>query len=228
MTDHRLDLLQEPRQELGLPPAPPEQGSPRQNLIKGGVVAGGLLLLLLLTSLLLRWRNAVQRQRVAELEPVEVRVRGTEARLRALRRETDGLRSSSQGLARALVSVRSGSVLLEQMRLVAPRGVQLTDVSEASDALAFQGRSSDPDSFKRINAFELALAELPGFQPSEVAVQRVERKPLSGQPAITEALFNLRAGFDSTHVPSEAELKTYGADGMARRRAILADIGLLP
>ncbi|QEY32806.1 hypothetical protein EVJ50_11760 [Synechococcus sp. RSCCF101] len=163
---------------------------------------------------------------------MEARLKRARGELNRTREQTDGLRASSEGLARALVEVRSGSALLAQLTRVAPRGVQFLTVQEIDEALTFEGRANDPDAFGRINVLELALADLPDVRAEQVAIEKVERVPLpdppEGSPIVNEVTFSLKAPLKLDYIPSIEELRELDADGMARRRAVLSEIGLLP
>ena len=97
---------------------------------------------------------------VDRLQPIEVRVQNANQRLTSINSKTKALENDSSRISAQLISVRSGSAFLQQLRQVTPDGVQLTNVSVFSDQVSLTGlaRSSQTiGSFVRINALAKAL-----------------------------------------------------------------------
>ena len=208
------DLLQERRAELGLQPEPGAIQPARDLLLKGGAL--GLTLLLLSVGAwiwLMRQADTLEAE-VERLQPVEMRLQSAQQRLKAMTTKTKALESETSRITSQLVSIRSGSAFLQQLRLVTPEGVQLTSVSALPQQLSITGiaRGSDAiGSFARINALALNLESLSDI-PDEGA--RVEQAK-TDDAGSTE--FSLTAAIDSSVRASPAELRALGAEGLARR-----------
>jgi len=208
------DLLQERRAELGLQPEPVAIQPARDLLLKGGAL--GLTLLLLSVGAwvwLLRQADTLEAE-VERLQPVEVRLQSAQQRLKAMTTKTKALESETSRITSQLVSIRSGSAFLQQLRLVTPEGVQLTSVSALPQQLSITGiaRSSDAiGSFARINALALNLESLPDIPDEGATVEQAK----TNDAGSTE--FSLTAAIDSSVRASPAELRSLGAEGLARR-----------
>ena len=220
--DH-ADLLRERRRELGLPSAPTTLLPARRLLLIGSSVGGVLLGLSVLLLLWLRLEKAQLDQQVAQLLPIEQRVNSARQRLQAIRQRTKALTADTSRLASQLVSVRSGSAFLEQLRRVTPEGVQLLSVSVQPKKLMLSGLAefeAGAGAFERINALALNLEALPAVPLEGVTVEKVN----TDDAGIAE--FNLRVAIDAAVKVSPEELQQLGADGLARRYQFLVERGI--
>ena len=208
------DLLQERRAELGLQPEPVAIQPARDLLLKGGAL--GLTLLLLSVGAwiwLMRQADTLEAE-VERLQPVEMRLQSAQQRLKAMTTKTKALESETSRITSQLVSIRSGSAFLQQLRLVTPEGVQLKSVSALPQQLSISGiaRGSDAiGSFARINALALNLESLPDIPDEGATVEQAK----TDDAGSTE--FSLTAAIDSSVRASPAELRSLGAEGLARR-----------
>lgn len=218
-----VDLLLERRLELGLPASPAPLQPARQLLIRGSALGLLLGLISLAAMVWMQRQEAALQEQIATLEPVEVRVQGAGRRLKSLRTSTKTLITETKRITAQLVSVRSGSAFLEQLRRVTPDGVQLVSVSVQPSLIAINGQalgSPTVGSFERINALALNLEALPEV-PFEGATIEKASTDANG---LTE--FRLSVAFDGSVRTSPAELRALGADGLARRYEYLREQGL--
>lgn len=235
-----LDLLRERRIQLGLPE--PDTSDPLVPLLKGAVLGGALVGVALLASGLML---ALQRSAVAELErlaPVQARFDALQAQIKAQQRRRLEIEKASADLASALVAVRSGSALMEDLRRRTPQGVQLSAVRVEGEQLRLKGLASDPGAFARINALQLALMRSPLLEPGRVVLIKASREAGTSQPGPAApsdsassasavpgpVLFELTARFRPAGGGADlATLRSLGADGMAARLQTLLRAGVL-
>ena len=232
MTAGDLDLLRERRAQLGIPE--PDTTTPLVPLLKGSVLGGALVGLALLASGLMVVLN---RSTVAELErlaPVQGRFDALQAQIKAERSRRLAIQKASTDLAQALVAVRSGSALMEDLRRRAPQGVQLTEARVAGDQLRLKGLASDPGAFARINALQLDLQRSLLFDPKKVVLLKANREEPKNQPdpvtpmPVASVFFEITVGFRPPAGGSDqATLRSLGANGMATRLQKLQRAGVI-
>lgn len=235
MTVSDLDLLRERRAQLGLPE--PDTSDPLVPLLKGAVLGGALVGLALLASGVMVLLNRSTAAEVERLTPVQGRFDALQARIKAERSQRLAIEKASTDLAQALVAVRSGSALMEDLRRRAPQGVQFTEARVEGDQLRIKGLSADPGAFARINALQLDLQRSPLFAPRKVQLIKANREePKSEDEAkrlhqVFGALpvqFELTAAFRSRGAASDlATLQALNAQGMATRLRQLQRQGVL-
>ena len=208
-----VDLLEERRAELGVPSETDVIVPARDLLLQGGLAGLALLMLSLGAWLWLMRQADTLKRDVDRLQPVEVRVQAANQRLTSINSKTKALENDSSRIAQ-LVSIRSGSAFLQQLRQVTPDGVQLTNVSVLPDQISFTGlaRSSQTiGSFARINALALNLEALPGVPDQGARVEEAS----TDDDGLTE--FAMSVAVDPSVRASPAELRELGAEGLARR-----------
>ena len=217
------DLLRERRRELDLP-AGPEPLRPARRLLMIGSAGGALLLLLSVLALVwLQFQKGALEQQVTALEPIEQRVNRARQRLQSLRQRTKDVTGNTTRLASQLVSIRSGSAFLEQLRRVTPAGLQLLSVSVQPNQLILSGvaeSEGDTGAFERINALALNLEALPAVPLEGVTVEKVNTDDAG------LADFNMRVAIDAAVQVSPEALEQLGADGLARRYQLLVERGV--
>lgn len=236
----QLDLLRQRRLELGLPPESPPLVAAGRLLLAGGVVGVGVVALAGATWLAVQLRQVYVEARIRELGAVPAQVKDLEQRLKAAQSQLSQIKTSTEGLAKGLVAVSSGSALVAQLSEVTPEGVQLTEATVAgslpNQALTLKGNAADPEAFRRINAIQLLLAYSPLFKPDGVALVKAIRgtPPTAADPKQVAAVlapvdFEMKAPFQALPAVAQLrELKRLGAEGMARRLETLQKEGLLP
>lgn len=231
-----LDLLRERRAELGLPE--PVPGLRARQLRRGALIGACLLaasLGLLALSILREQSFVDQRQSLVPQETSATQLEGELNRERLRRRK---LERANRALVQALVSLDSGSALLQALVLVTPAQVQLTDVRVEGESLSLKGLAADPQAYGRINALVLALKRLPLFQASRVVLRKASRLegPAPGAAATAPpagvsrpVTFEIQAGFAPRNgVADLATLQQLQADGLLSRLRVLQQQGVQP
>ena len=236
MTVSDLDLLRERRAQLGLPE--PDTSDPLVPLLKGAVLGGALVGLALLASGVMVLLNRSMAAEVERLTPVQGRFDALQARIKAERSQRLAIEKASTDLAQALVAVRSGSALMEDLRRRVPQGVQFTEARVEGDQLRIKGLSADPGAFVRINALELDLRRSPLFIANNVELIKANRFESKNEEELKKKVaifgmvpveFELVAGFRPRGSAQDlVTLKALGADGMAQRLQMLQREGVLP
>lgn len=217
-----VDLLDERRAELGVAPEPVVIEPARDLLLKGGFVGLAALILCSAAWFWLMHQAESLQSEVDRLQPVEARLQGANQRLTSIKAKTKALENDSARISAQLVSVRSGSAFLQQLRQVTPDGVQLTSVSVLPDQVAITGlaRSSQATgAFARINALALNLESLPAVPDQGARVDQASTE----EDGSTE--FSMSVAIDSSVRASPAELRALGAEGLARRYELLRQKG---
>ena len=209
-----VDLLKERRAELGVPSEPAVIVPARDLLLKGGGAGLAMLMLCLGAWLWLMRQADTLQSDVDLLQPVEVRIQTANQRLTSINAKTKALEDESSRISAQLVSIRSGSAFLQQLRQVTPDGVQLTNVSVLPDQVSLTGlaRSSQTTgSFARINALALNLEALPAVPDQGAVVDEAS----TDDDGLTE--FVMSVAIDPSVRASPAELRALGAEGLALR-----------
>ena len=218
-----LDLLRHRRVQRGLPPDP-APSAPAGPLLRRGL-ALGLVPVLAVSGIALalqtrRWQLAAQgevlREVPAQRQALETRVQQARRRLRQLERSTEGL-------ARGIVAVQSGSALLTDVMRLTPAGVQIAALQVQGELLQLKGVAVDPEAFRRVNGLQLLLARSPLFQADGVTVLKLSRD----KPADPLG-WELTARFALLQPQQQASvLASLQADGLARRLQLLQRAGVL-
>jgi len=182
-----------------------------------------LSLLLLLVAL--GWRQQQVNAALANLAGIKLQVQTLETRVGRVRRAKAQLQRSSEGLAKGLVGVSSGSALLAQLSAVTPAGVQLTEVRSQNSGLLLKGVAVDPQAFRRVNGLSLLLSQSPLFDAESVQVVKLQRDGASGGPVDWE----LSARFAALAPDQQlAVLQALQADGLVQRLRLMQSKGVLP
>jgi len=180
----------------------------------------GLVLVVVVVGLQVvkQMREQSLQSELAGLQPLEQqlkrlrsRLKNTDVRLKTL--ETDTARIASQ-----LVSIRSGSAFLEQLKRTTPSDVRLKSVTVLPDKVSFQGLAevhAGSDGLQSINAFMLNLNDLPAVPVEGARLQQAIKE--SGQVVG----FNLDVRVDPAVKPTAEQLIELGSVGMARRLMVL-------
>jgi Tfp pilus assembly PilM family ATPase/Tfp pilus assembly protein PilN len=231
-----LDLLRERRAELGLAePVPGETG----RLLRRGSLIGASLLGVSLAALSLTAvrESGLGGQRQA-LQGLEASATELESALNQERLSRRRLEQANRALVSALVSLDSGSALLQALVLVTPAQVQLTEARVEGDGLSLKGLAADPQAYGRINALVLAIQQMPLFEASKVVLRKASRPEAAAaagaaSPAVggepTPVAFEIQAGFAPRNGVSDlATLQQLQADGLLRRLRVLQQQGVQP
>lgn len=232
MTFSDLDLLRERRVQLGQPE--PDTSAPLLPLFQGAVLGGALVGAALLAAGLMVWLNRSTTAEVARLSQIQGRFDALQARIQAERTQRQAIEKASTDLARALVAVRSGSALMEDLRRRTPQGVQLTDARVEADTLRLKGQAFDPRAFERINALQLGLQRSPLLAPPSIRLIKASREEAKApsQPGAPTPVPPVSFELSATFLPRArgtdlSTLRQLGADGMAARLLQLQREGVL-
>lgn len=221
--DSDRDLLRQRRLERGLSPQADPLQPARVLLMRGTALGAGLLVAVLAGCLWIELRRGQVNQALQGAQAIAAQVKNLESQAQGRRRELSVFNRHSEGLAKGLVAVSSGSALLAQLMAITPAGVQLTDVQVKSMDLSLKGLASDPQAFRRVNALSLSMARSPMFEPASIKVVKLSRtdaEPVAWQ--ITAKAASLSAA------QQLQLLQQLGAEGLVRRLQILQRAGLLP
>ena len=216
-----LDLLRPRRLELGLPVEPLPLRSLLRLWLPSGIAGLALVIVVLGLQVSRQMREQSLQAELAGLQPLEQqikrwrsRLKNTEVRLKTL--EVDTARIASQ-----LVSIRSGSAFLEQLKRTTPSELRLQSVTVQPSTVRFQGlaqANASSDGLQRINAFMLNLNDLPAVPQEGARLQRANRE------SEQVVRFSLDVGVDSAVTPAVEQLIELGSVGMARRLMLLNEL----
>ena len=217
------DLLRQRRIELGLPAASPPL-RPAWVVLGMGAGIGAVVVLIVLTVYwqLLNREQELQ-QMLARLTPLEQRVAKARSRLKKSTTSAAKLEQDTAKITAQLVSVRSGSAFLEQLRRTTPVGVSLQSVAVQPAQLRMNGLAyskGNAGGLEQINAFTINLESLPAV-PRESAV--VQKAQAGDGNSIT---FSLQIGIDLSVKSTVKQLRDLSADGLAARFEFLQKQGL--
>ena len=208
------DLLRQRRVELGLPASPPPL---RPALAYVGMVSG-LGAVLLAAFLLVYWqllnREQTLQQTLDRSSQIEQRVAMARSRIRQTASSAKQLEQATEKITTQLVSLRSGSAFLEQLRRVTPAGISLQAVVVQPVQLRISGLAHPngrAGGFEQINAFTLNLESLPAVPRESGFVQKAQG--IDGD----SINFRLQVGIDPSMKPTPQQLRDLGADGLATR-----------
>jgi type IV pilus assembly protein PilN len=237
MTPEVLDVLREKRRAMGQSSLLPDLAVRRQNLLLGAVIGASLVGVTALITTGLALRMVFLKAQVAQLENVEIEVTNLRNRLKGQQARVDRLKTMNKELSRSLTTVQASSVLLSELQVRTPDGIQLTSASAQNSRLVLKGRAIEPDAFTRINALELDLRNSPLLQADKVTVEKAERiqpdqrrsPSTRGGPFISPVEFEITGPFASL-TPAEqlSLLRRHGSAGMESRLQLLQKEGLLP
>jgi type IV pilus assembly protein PilN len=160
---------------------------------------------------------------VARLTPLEQRVAKARSRLQKATTSAAKLEQDTAKITAQLVSVRSGSAFLEQLRRVTPMGVSLQSVEVRPIQLRMNGLAFSNGSaggLEQINAFTINLESLPAVPMESAVVQKAEAGDGDSMN------FSLQIGIDPSVKSTVKQLRELGADGLAARFEFLQKQGL--
>jgi len=218
-----LDLLRQRRESLGL--ERPRVVPVRELLWRGGLIGAvvPVLLFLLATFLFVQDRQLAQRQN--RLEPAAAEHDRVNRALVAATRELEQSRSTNSAIAKAMADVRSSSAVLEEVRQLIPESISLDRLSVKGNNLEVSGSVGQPNGLRLLNALLLRLSASGFFAPEQVMLVKAD---VTGRAEESKLRFSLRAGFAvDAAVAMRTSLPHLGAEGMARRMAVLVREGLV-
>ena len=213
-----FDLLRPRRLELGLPVDPPPMHSLLKLLLPSGIA--GLALVVVVLGL--QFSKGLEEQslqaELAALQPLEQQITRLRSRLQSTDVQLKTLEKQTAATASQLVSVRSGSAFLEQLKRITPLEVRLQSVTVQPNNVSFQGlaqANASGNGLQRINAFMLNINDLPTVPQEGVRLQQAykESEQVVG--------FTLDVRVDPAVKPTAEQLIELGSVGMARRLMLL-------
>ena len=217
MSERQLDLLRDRRVELGLSPQPSRLRSARSLLLIGGSVGCFVSVIMILIAFLLQTRENILQDEVNRLQPVEQRTQVLQGRLKRASTVSKKLDAETRSIVAQLVSVRAGSAFLEQLRSVTPQGVEMQNISVSSQQIRVEGITQMPGGLVKINSLMLNFQELPEVPEGGATV----RKAVADDDGFVE--FSLTVDVDPSVKSTKEQLEALGADGLARRYAMLQE-----
>ena len=218
---HGLDLLRPRRVELGLSVNPPPLLPLWRLLLPTGIAAFALVIVVLGLQVLRQMREQSLQAELAGLQPLEQQITQLRSRLKSTDVQLKALEKDTAGIASQLVSIRSGSAFLEQLKRTTPAEVRLQSVTVLPDKVNVQGLAqadAGSDGLQRINAFMLNLNDLPAV-PDEGA--RLQQANKESEQVVG---FTLDVRVDPAVKPTAEQLIELGSVGMARRLRVLEEL----
>ena len=222
LTEPGLDLLRPRRKELGLPLKPSPLRSLQSLMLPAAAVGGGLIAVLVVLQGLALMREAGLQRELERWQPVELQMNRLKEGIQRTHERAKSLESDTEAIAARLVSIRSGSAFLAQLRRATPGAVRLQSVAVQPVQLRLKGLAQGSGSTKgwqQINALMLNLEALPAVpeEGAQLQVAKAEQGRLVG--------FNLDVQLDPSVKPTPEQLLDLGATGLARRLLLLRRLG---
>lgn len=218
-----LDLLRQRRERFGL--QRPKVVPVRELLWRGGMIGAvaPVLLLLVVLFLFVQDRRLAQRQR--GLEPVGAEHDRVDQALIEATKTLQQSRSTNSAIATAMADIRSSSAVLTEVRQLVPELIALDQLEVDGNVLEISGSAQQPNGLRLVNALLLRLSASGFFAPESVKLLQAD---VAGSADLETLRFSLSASFatDATLV-MRPSLPRLGAQGMARRMAVLVQEGLV-
>jgi len=216
-----IDLLRPRRVELGLPVDPPPIRSLLRLLLPSGIAAFVLVVVVAGLQFSKLRREQFLKAQLADLQPLEQQI----TRLRSRHKSTDAqlktLESDTARIASQLVSIRSGSAFLEQLKRTTPLDVRLQSVTVQPGKVSVEGlaqANAGGDGLQRINAFLLNLNDLPAVPEEGAKLQQASKESKQ------IVAFSLDVRVDPDVKPTAEQLIELGSLGMSRRLMLLKQL----
>ena len=218
-----LDLLRQRRQRLGL--ERPKVVPVRELLWRGGLIGAVAPVLLLLAVLFLVVQDRQLAQRQKRLEPLAAEHDRVDRALIKATQKLEQSRSTNAAIAQAMADVRSSSGLLAEISRLVPESIALDRLAVRGNALEVSGSAEQPNGLRLVNALLLRLSSSGFFAREQVVLSKAD---VVGQAEQAQLRFSLKTGFaPDAALAMRTSLSRLGADGMARRMAVLEREGLL-
>ena len=218
-----LDLLRQRRERFGL--ESPRVVPVRELLWRGGLIGAVVPLLLLLVALFLVLQERQLSQRQRYLEPIAAEHDRVDQALIEATTMLEKSRATNSAIAKAMADVRSSSAVLAEVRRLVPETIVLDRLVLKSNALEISGSANQPNGLRLVNALLLRLSASGFFAPKRVELLQAV---VSSQAEQATLRFSLSAGFVAdAGLVTRNSLPLLGAEGMARRMAVLVQEGLV-
>ena len=128
------------------------------------------------------------------------------------------LEKDTAGIASQLVSIRSGSAFLEQLKRTTPLDLRIQSVTVQPSRVMVQGlaqSNASGDGLHHVNAFMLNLNDLPAVPEEGAQLQKANKE------SEQIVAFTLDVRVDPAVKPTSEQLIELGSVGMARRLMLL-------
>ena len=218
-----LDLLRQRRERFEL--ERPKVIPVRELLWRGGLIGalGPLLLLLVVLFLFVQERRLTAQQK--RLEPIAAHHDRVDRALIESTQMLEKSRSTNSAIAKAMADVRSSSALLAEVRQLVPESIALDRFKVKGNVLEISGSAQQPNGLRLVNALLLRLSASGFFAPEQV---KLSKASVAGNAEQAKLKFSVSAGFAANAaVAMRRSLPRLGAEGMARRMAVLEREGLV-
>ena len=218
-----LDLLRPRRQELGLPPNPPPLRSVQRLVLPAAALGITLVGVVMGVQGLALMREAALQRELDRWRPMELQMNRFKAETQRTQERAKTLEADTAGIAARLVSIRSGSALLEQLRRSMPETVRLQSVAVQPAQLRMKGLAQGhgaTEGWQQINALMLNLEALSVVPEDGPQLQKAKAE----QGGLVS--FNLDVQLDPAIKPTPEQLRDLGATGLARRLLLLRQLGV--
>ena len=218
-----LDLLRPRRQELGLPPNAPSLRSVQRLVLPAAALGITLVGVVMGVQGLALMREAALQRELDRWQPMELQMNRLREGMQRTQERAKTLEVDTAGIAARLVSIRSGSAVLEQLRRSMPETVRLQSVVIQPAQLRIQGLAQGhaaTEGWQQINALMLNLEALPVVPEDGVQLQKAKAE----QDDLVS--FNLDVRLDPAIKPTPEQLRDLGATGLARRLLLLRQLGV--
>ena len=218
-----LDLLRQRRERFEL--ERPKVIPVRELLWRGGLIGalGPLLLLLVVLFLFVQERRLMAQQK--RLEPIAAHHDRVDQALIESTQMLEKIRSTNSAIAKAMADVRSSSALLAEVRQLVPESIALDRFKVKGNVLEISGSAQQPNGLRLVNALLLRLSASGFFAPEQVKLSKAH---VAGNAEQAKLKFSVSAGFAANAaVAMRRSLPRLGAEGMARRMAVLEREGLV-
>jgi Tfp pilus assembly protein PilN len=218
-----LDLLRQRRERFEV--ERPRVIPVRELLWRGGLIAAVVPLLLLLVVLFLFVQERQLTQQKKRLEPIAAEHDRVDQALIEATQMLEKSRSTNSAIAKAMADVRSSSALLAEVRQLVPESIALDRLVVKGNFLEISGFAQQPSGLRLVNALMLRLSASGFFDPEKV---KLSKASVAAQAEQAQLQFSLDAGFAAdAAVAMRRYLPRLGAEGMARRMAVLEREGLV-
>ena len=215
---HGLDLLRPRRVELGLPVNPPPLLPLWRLLLPTGIAAFALVIVVVGLQVLRQMREQSLQAELAGLQPLEQQITQLRSRLKSTDVQLKALEKDTAGIASQLVSIRSGSAFLEQLKRTTPLDLRIQSVTVQPSRVMVQGlaqSNASGDGLHHVNAFMLNLNDLPAVPEEGAQLQKANKE------SEQIVAFTLDVRVDPAVKPTSDQLIELGSVGMARRLMLL-------
>ena len=215
---HGFDLLRPRRVELGLPVNPPPLLPLWRLLLPTGIAAFALVIVVVGLQVLRQMREQSLQAELAGLQPLEQQITRLRSRLKSTDMQLKALEKDTAGIAAQLVSIRSGSAFLEQLKRTTPLDLRIQSVTVQPSRVMVQGlaqSNASGDGLHHVNAFMLNLNDLPAVPEEGAQLQKANKE------SEQIVAFTLDVLVDPAVKPTSEQLIKLGSVGMARRLMLL-------